>query len=84
MEGGDVTAIQACGISNQRETFVIWDKEGKPLYNAIVWQCKRSIDVCERLKKENHQQTIKIKTGLLIDPYFSGSKLIWLYENDAK
>lgn len=84
IKGGNVTAIQACGISNQRETFVIWDKEGKPLYNAIVWQCKRSIDVCERLKKENLQQTIQIKTGLLIDPYFSGTKLIWLYENDEK
>ena len=80
--GGNVKDIITCGISNQRETFVIWDKTGKPLYNAVVWQCKRSIEVCERLKNEELQQTIKLKTGLLIDPYFSGSKLIWLYENN--
>ena len=80
--GNKINDIVTCGISNQRETFVIWDKGGKPLYNAVVWQCKRSINICERLKKENLQQTIKAKTGLLIDPYFSGSKLIWLYENN--
>ena len=79
--GGDEGNIVTCGISNQRETFIVWNKEGKPLYNAIVWQCKRSIDICERLKKQNLQQTIKERTGLLIDPYFSGTKLIWLYEN---
>jgi len=79
--GGDINKIRTCGISNQRETFVIWNKEGKPLYNAVVWQCKRSIAICERLRKQNLQQTIKEKTGLLIDPYFSGTKLIWLYEN---
>ncbi len=79
--GGDKSNIVTCGISNQRETFVIWNKEGKPLHNAVVWQCKRSIVICERLKKQNLQQTIKEKTGLLIDPYFSGTKLIWLYEN---
>lgn len=80
----NINDIITCGISNQRETFVVWNKEGKPLYNAVVWQCKRSIDICERLKMQNLQQTIKTKTGLLIDPYFSGSKLIWLYENDAQ
>lgn len=79
--GGETNNILTCGISNQRETFVVWDKEGNPLYKAVVWQCKRSIDICERLKKQNLQQTIKEKTGLLIDPYFSGTKLIWLYEN---
>lgn len=82
--GGDLKDIKTCGISNQRETFVIWDKKGTPLYNAIVWQCKRSIGICERLKKEKLQNIIKTKTGLLIDPYFSGSKLIWLYENVDK
>lgn len=81
-DGGDTKKIITCGISNQRETFVIWDKTGTPLYNAVVWQCKRSVDVCERLKKENLQQTIQRNTGLLIDPYFSGTKLIWLYENN--
>jgi len=80
-EGGDLNAIKACGISNQRETFIIWDKSGKPLYNAVLWQCKRSIAICERLKQQGLEPIIKQKTGLIIDPYFSGTKLIWLYEN---
>jgi glycerol kinase len=80
--GGDVKDILTCGISNQRETFVIWDKEGKPFYNAIVWQCKRSIDICERLKRQGLDQTIKEKTGLFVDPYFSATKLLWLCENN--
>jgi len=79
-----INNIIACGISNQRETFIVWDSNGEPLHDAVVWQCKRSIQVCERLKKENLQQIIKTKTGLLIDPYFSGTKLIWLYENNQK
>jgi glycerol kinase len=79
--GGDVADIKACGISNQRETFVVWDEVGKPLYNAVVWQCKRSVRVCEQLKNEGLEETIKSKTGLIIDPYFSGTKLIWLYQN---
>lgn len=82
--GGDVNNIAGSGISNQRETFVLWNKEGIPLYNAVVWQCKRSVDVCERLKREGLQQSINAKTGLLIDPYFSGTKLVWLYENDER
>ena len=82
--GGNVKDIKACGISNQRETFVVWDKDGKPLYNAIVWQCKRSVPICERLKTEGKEAVIKNKTGLIVDPYFSGSKLIWLYENVDK
>ncbi|GAB3988340.1 glycerol kinase GlpK [Spirosoma daeguense] len=81
--GGDVTAITGCGISNQRETFVIWDEAGTPLHNAIVWQCKRSISVCERLKAAGLEETVRAKTGLFIDPYFSGTKLIWLYENNV-
>ncbi|QMW06158.1 FGGY family carbohydrate kinase [Spirosoma foliorum] len=83
-EGGDLKAINACGISNQRETFIVWDESGEPLHNAVVWQCKRSIGVCERLKAEGLEETIQAKTGLFIDPYFSGSKLIWLNENDEK
>ncbi|GAA4730203.1 FGGY family carbohydrate kinase [Flavisolibacter ginsenosidimutans] len=75
--------IKACGLSNQRETFVLWDEAGKPLHNAVVWQCKRSVSVCERLKKEGLQSLLQSKTGLLIDPYFSGSKVVWLYENNA-
>lgn len=83
-DGGEVSAIKAIGISNQRETFVVWDKTGKPLYNAVVWQCKRSVDICERLKPLPVAETIRTKTGLLIDPYFSGTKLVWLYENVAE
>ena len=80
----DLGAIKAIGISNQRETFVVWDKTGKPLYNAVVWQCKRSVAICERLKPLPVANAIKTKTGLLVDPYFSGTKLMWLYENVAK
>lgn len=83
-KGGEVSAIKACGISNQRETFVIWDKTGKPLYNAVVWQCKRSVAVCERLKEEGFEEMLRSKTGLIVDPYFSGSKLVWLYENEPE
>ena len=79
--GGDIANIKACGISNQRETFVIWDEKGKPLHNAVVWQCKRSIQICERLRNSGIEKQIKNKTGLIIDPYFSATKLMWLYEN---
>jgi glycerol kinase len=74
--------IVCCGISNQRETFLLWDDSGRPLYNAIVWQCKRSVDICNRLKDSALAEEIMRRTGLIIDPYFSGTKLIWLYEND--
>ncbi len=82
-DGGDVNNVKVCGISNQRETFVVWDKTGRPLYNAIVWQCKRSIEICKQLKDKGLEKTIKSKTGLIIDPYFSATKLIWLYQNVA-
>ncbi len=84
LNGGHKMQIKACGISNQRETFILWDKSGKPLYNAVIWQCKRSVNVCERLDKENLGPKINQKTGLIIDPYFSGTKVIWLYENEPK
>ncbi|MBN1763744.1 MAG: glycerol kinase GlpK [Sedimentisphaerales bacterium] len=74
--------IVTCGISNQRETFVIWDKAGDPLTHAVVWQCKRSLDICNRLKDTDISPEVNKRTGLIIDPYFSGTKLIWLYEND--
>ncbi|MGC3947048.1 MAG: glycerol kinase GlpK [Chryseolinea sp.] len=83
-KGGDLYSIQTCGISNQRETFVIWNDKGIPLYNAVVWQCKRSVEICSRLKKEGREPLIRTATGLLLDPYFSGTKLFWLYENDPK
>ncbi|MFV0541331.1 MAG: FGGY family carbohydrate kinase [Aestuariibaculum sp.] len=74
--------IISCGISNQRETFILWDKKGKPLHNAIVWQCKRSVDICERLRNQNLEIEINTATGLTIDPYFSATKATWLYENN--
>jgi glycerol kinase len=83
-KGGVLESIQVCGISNQRETFILWDDSGEPLCNAVVWQCKRSIEICGRLKNEGHEQFIRSRTGLLVDPYFSGTKLLWLYENDQK
>lgn len=75
--------IRCCGISNQRETFLLWDGSGRPLCPAVVWQCKRSIEICERLKKSGIEEEIKKRTGLIVDPYFSGTKLIWLMENDS-
>lgn len=74
--------IAAIGITNQRETTVVWNKEtGKPIYNAIVWQCRRTTDICKDLKSQGYEQLIKEKTGLLIDPYFSGTKLKWILDN---
>jgi len=75
---GRIQDIRSCGISNQRETFVLWDSDGKPLHNAVVWQCKRSTAVCGQLREAGLEETIRQKTGLLADPYFSGSKVIWL------
>lgn len=74
--------VAAIGITNQRETVVVWDKaSGKPVYNAIVWQCRRTADICDRLKKEGYEEIIKEKTGLLIDAYFSGTKIKWILDN---
>lgn len=81
-KGGIASEIAACGISNQRETFVLWDESGEPLCPAVVWQCKRSVAICERLKTSGLETEIREKTGLLADPYFSGSKVIWLNENN--
>jgi glycerol kinase len=80
--GAKASDIAAIGISNQRETFVIWDKDGKPLHPAIVWQCKRSVEICDQLKDRGLSDTIHQKTGLVIDPYFSATKLIWLFKNN--
>lgn len=74
--------IAAIGITNQRETVVIWDKaSGKPVYHAIVWQCRRTADICEKLSKDGYDEIIKEKTGLLIDAYFSGTKIKWILDN---
>lgn len=75
--------IAACGISNQRETFVLWEESGEPLCNALVWQCKRSVEICDRLKGSALENEIRRRTGLIVDPYFSGTKLLWLKENDS-
>lgn len=82
-KGFDQNDIVTVGISNQRETFVVWDKNGKPLHNAVVWQCKRSVQICEELKQRGLSKTVNEKTGLVIDPYFSATKLIWLFQNNA-
>jgi glycerol kinase len=77
-------AIIALGITNQRETLCVFEKgTGKPLARAIVWQCKRSAAIVERLKSQGVEATVRRKTGLLLDPYFSGTKMTWLMENDA-
>ena len=74
--------IAAIGITNQRETVVLWDKEtGKPVYNAIVWQCRRTAPLCEKLKAEGYEDIIREKTGLKIDAYFSGTKIKWILDN---
>ena len=70
------------GITNQRETTIIWDrKTGKPVYNAIVWQDRRTADFCAGLKNKGHEDMVQEKTGLLLDPYFSGSKIAWILDN---
>lgn len=73
---------QAIGITNQRETVIVWDKaSGKPLHNAIVWQCRRTAPFCEELKAQGYEKTIKQKTGLPIDAYFSASKIKWILDH---
>jgi glycerol kinase len=80
--GIEARAIAAIGITNQRETTLIWDrKTGKPIHNAIVWQDRRTAAYCARLKQAGHEASITKKTGLLLDPYFSGTKVKWLLDN---
>ncbi|MFD2117505.1 glycerol kinase GlpK [Paenibacillus yanchengensis] len=86
LAAGEVTAshIAALGITNQRETTVIWDKvTGKPIYNAIVWQSRQTEAICEQLRQDRYDTIIHQKTGLLIDPYFSGTKIKWLLDHVA-
>ncbi|MBR5970334.1 MAG: glycerol kinase GlpK [Lachnospiraceae bacterium] len=74
--------IAAIGITNQRETTIVWDKNtGKPVYNAIVWQCRRTSEYCDSLKEKGLTDKVREKTGLVIDAYFSGSKINWILEN---
>ena len=84
LKKADVKAsdISAIGITNQRETVVVWEREsGKPIHNAIVWQDRRTASYCDKLKKQDLEKTFTKKTGLLLDPYFSGTKLSWMLSN---
>ncbi|MDA7815845.1 glycerol kinase GlpK [Porticoccaceae bacterium] len=74
--------IAALGITNQRETTLLWDRQtGEPVYNAIVWQDRRTADYCSKLKDQGHEASITSKTGLLLDPYFSATKIAWILDN---
>jgi glycerol kinase len=80
---GGASAIAAIGITNQRETVVVWDRAtGRPLYPAIVWQDRRTSDICDRLRATGVEPMVQERTGLRLDPYFSATKLTWLFEND--
>jgi glycerol kinase len=80
--GLSVDDIAAIGITNQRETTVVWDKNtGKPVYNAIVWQCRRTAPICDDLKNRGLADKIREKTGLVVDAYFSGTKVKWILDN---
>ncbi|KXK08866.1 MAG: Glycerol kinase [Microgenomates bacterium OLB22] len=77
----DPQDIAGIGITNQRETTVLWDRDtGKPVHPAIVWQCRRSHDICEQLRRHGYEEMFKEKTGLVLDAYFSGTKLKWLFD----
>lgn len=81
-ESLNISNVAAIGITNQRETVVVWDRStGKPIYNAIVWQDKRTANICDRLKEEGHAESIRKKTGLVVDAYFSGTKVKWILDN---
>lgn len=80
--GIDADEIAAVGITNQRETVILWEKStGRPIYNAIVWQCRRTADICEALETAGHGDYVRRTTGLRIDPYFSGTKIKWILDN---
>jgi glycerol kinase len=84
MKGLSVNDVAAIGITNQRETTVVWNKTtGQPIYNAIVWQDRRTADFCDNLKKQGHAKMVQEKTGLVIDSYFSGTKINWILDNVA-
>ena len=80
--GATAADIAAIGITNQRETAIVWDKKtGEPVYHAIVWQCRRTSEYCDSLKEKGLTDTFRAKTGLVIDAYFSGTKIRWILEN---
>jgi glycerol kinase len=80
--GADWDEVRGIGIDNQTETFVVWDRtSGRPIYPAIVWQCRRTAEACKRLREQGHEQLIRERTGLELDPSFSATKLAWVLEN---
>jgi glycerol kinase len=80
--GSDVPEVEALAITNQRETAIVWDRiTGSPIYNAVVWQCQRGAEFCDLLKEGGHEDDVKAKSGLPIDPYFSASKIRWILDN---
>jgi glycerol kinase len=84
LAGVDATKIRAVGITNQRETTLLWEREtGRPVANAIVWQDRRTADACEALKRAGNEAMVRARTGLVLDPYFSATKIRWLLDNVA-
>src|SRR5215208_5613325 len=82
--GIDSASLDGIGITNQRETVVAWDREsGKPVHNALVWQDRRTATRCDELREAGHEPLVRARTGLVIDPYFSGTKIEWLLQNIA-
>ncbi len=82
--GADASDVAAIGITNQRETTIVWDRDtGRPVHNAIVWQDRRTAEFCDRLKADGHAPLIAERTGLVVDAYFSGSKVAWILDNVA-
>ena len=81
--GVGAAEIAAVGIANQRETAILWDRaSGRPVHNAIVWQCRRTAALCDRLKADGVEPELRRKTGLVVDPYFSGTKIRWMLDHD--
>ena len=81
-KAGDAASVETVGITNQRETVVVWDRKTlEPVHRAIVWQDRRTAELCRRLQEAGHEDRIRERTGLVLDPYFSGTKLTWLFEN---
>lgn len=82
--GIQTSSIVSIGITNQRETTVLWDRQtGKTIGRAVVWQCRRSVDICQRLEARGHAAVFHQKTGLVLDPYFSGTKIKWMFDQDV-
>ena len=80
----DASGIAGIGITNQRETVVVWDRaSGKPIHNAIVWQDRRTADICARLRAAELEPEVNERTGLLLDPYFSATKIAWILDSVA-